>query len=210
MSDLDWSRIYGQRQAVADRFGKVWDLPLARRYYNVLAGVGRQGCRLLELGAGDRALQAKMRGFWQSFDYQSCDIDVSGGHDFHHIDEVTGQYDVICGFEMIEHVTLSEAHHILSRCYELLANGGKIALTTPNIFYPPAFLRDATHITPFCYDELGGLLQACGFEVEKIYRLHHDALLKKFLKRVVFYPLYRLLGIDYSHQIMVVAQKRES
>jgi hypothetical protein len=88
------------------------------------------------------------------------------------------------------------------------SKGGAIALTTPNVYYPPAFLRDATHRTPFCYDELGGLLQLSGFEVTHVYRLHQDALIKRFAKRYLFYPLYRLLGIDFAHGIMVVAQKR--
>jgi len=207
MAELDWSTLYAARRDIAKRFGDIWSLPLARRYYNVLSELGGEGTRLLEIGAGDRALREKMRGYWADYVYSSCDIDSQGAHDFSHIDEVTGQYDVICGFEIIEHVTLGDAQKLLACCAALSPQGGRIALTTPNIFYPPGFLRDATHITPFCYDELGGLLEVVGYRVTAIYRLHHDSLIKKVMKRWLFYPLFRLLGIDFAHQIMIVAER---
>ncbi len=204
---IDWQKLYRERQAVADRFGEIWDLPVDKRYHKVLSRLGASGVTLLEIGAGDRTLAEKMNGYWGAFDYRSCDIDSSYQHDYSHIDEATGDYDLICGFELIEHLSLDEAHHMCERCFELAKPGGKIALTTPNIFYPPAFLRDATHITPFCYDELGGLLQLCGFNVVEIYRLYHDSVVKKFLKRFLSYPIYRITGIDFAKQIMVVAEK---
>lgn len=210
MADLDWGAIYTQRKAIAHRFGDIWDVPLERRYHRVLQPLGKKDCRVLEIGAGDRALKKKLENFWGSVSYVSCDIDPNGNHDFSHIDDVEGEFDVVCGFEVIEHVKLTDAYQMVHQCFNLLPVGGVIALTTPNIYYPPAFLRDATHITPFCFDELGGLLQACGFEVTQIYRLYHDSILKKLLKRYVCYLLFRLLGIDFAEQIMVVAVKRDS
>ena len=207
MTDLDWSTLYLQRREVARKFGGIWSLPLAKRYHAVLAKLPAPRA-VLDLGAGDRSLKSRLSALWPQVEYRSCDIDPSGEHDFAGIDEVVGTYDLICVLEMIEHVSLDEAGRILERCHQLVEEGGMIALTTPNVYYPPAFLRDATHRTPFCYDELGGLLQLCGFEVTHVYRLHQDALAKKLAKRYVFYPLYRLLGIDFAHGIMVVAQKR--
>ena len=114
---------------------------------------------------------------------------------------------MVCAFELIEHVTLEDAQHMVTRMFDLTKPGGCIVLTTPNIYYPPGFLRDATHITPFCYDELGGLLRLAGYEVTAIFRLYHDSLIKKFVKRILAYPLYRLLGIDFARQIIIVARK---
>lgn len=204
---INWSELYQHRRTIAGRFGNIWDLPLARRYNNVLEALGRGGTSLLEIGAGDRALQDKMTAAWGSFEYRSCDIDDRYDHDFGSIGHVTGSFDIVCGFEVIEHVTLVDAADMIRQSERVLKPGGCLALTTPNIFYPPGFLRDATHITPFCYDELGGLASYCGLEVEAIYRLHHDSLIKKWIKRVVAYPLYRMMGIDFAHQIMVVARK---
>lgn len=206
-SEIDWAKLYKERRSIADRFGEIWDLPVAKRYHQVLSALGTEGVSMLEVGAGDRGLREKMAGYWGGFDYRSCDIDTSYRHDYSHIDEVTGNYELICGFEVIEHLSLGDAHYLLNRCFELLKPGGRIALTTPNIFYPPSFLRDATHITPFCFDELGGLLQLSGFKVTQINRLYHDSLVKKFARRVLFYPLFRVMGIDFARQIMVVAEK---
>lgn len=207
MGNINWSELFEQRKVVARRFGKIWQIPIARRYYDVLRKLGYESVTVLEIGAGDRGLKNKMMKYWGEFDYKSCDIDQRHGHDYNHIRDVTGEFELICAFEMIEHVNLEEAHHLLSRCYELTRPGGRIALTTPNIYYPPGFLRDATHRTPFCYDELGGLLQLCGYETTAIYRLYHDSILKKFIKRFLMYPVFRVLGIDFAHQVMVVGEK---
>lgn len=204
----DWSNLYQHRKAIADGFAAgIWSVPLEKRYHTVLDRLGRRGMRVLEVGAGARALQQRLEARWGEVDYMSCDIDQSQPHDFYNIDEVTGSYDLVVGLEVIEHLPLDAAKHLVARAWDLLEPGGRIALTTPNTFYPPAYLRDATHITPFCFDELGGLLRAAGFEVTGLFRLHHDALLKKLLKRVLLYPLYRIVGIDFAHQIMVVGRK---
>lgn len=204
---IDWQRLYRERQAIADRFGDIWQVPVRKRYHQVLATTGRTGIDLLEVGAGDRGLSGKMQGYWGDYQYRSCDIDDTFEHDFVSVDEVEGEFDVICAFEMIEHVTLEEAHRIISRLYQHVRPGGALVLTTPNIFYPPVYMRDATHVTPFCYDELGGLVSLCGFNVDSIYRLYHDSVIKKLLRRFLFYPLFRLLGIDFAKQIIVVARK---
>ena len=137
----------------------------------------------------------------------SCDIDQSQPHDFYNIDDVTGRYDLVGGLEVIEHRLLDAAKHLVARAWDLLEPAGQLALTAPNTFYPPAFLRDATQVTAFCFDELGGLLRAAGFEVTGLFRLDHDALVKNLLKRVLLHPLYISVGVDFAHQIMVVGRK---
>ncbi len=204
---INWQDLYRQRQDIADRFGDIWDLPLDKRYHLVLSRHGAEGSRLIEVGAGDRGLESKMRGYWGDLEYSSCDIDETYPHEFGHYDDISGEFDVACAFELIEHMPLGDAYAMLCKLHEVITPGGKLLLTTPNIYYPPAFLRDATHITPFCYDELGAVVQLAGFRVTHLYRLHHDSVIKKFLKRFVFYPLYRIVGIDFSKQIMLVAEK---
>lgn len=204
MADINWSGLYQARRTIADRFGGIWELPVDRRYSDVLLRAVKPGMRVLEIGAGDRGLVDKL----PEVDYKSCDPDTRMSHDFAHVDEVTGEFDLICGFEVIEHLSLEEAQHLLGRCQELAAPDATIMLSTPNIYYPPAFLRDVTHRTPFAHDELGALLMLAGFDVARIYRLYHDSLIKQFLRRIVLYPVFRGLGIDFSRQIMVVAVKK--
>lgn len=207
---LDWQKLYSHRKRIEKTFGDIWDLPVASRYHRVVAGEGGAGTSLLEVGAGDRSFEKKMTDYWGSVTYVSCDIDPTYPHEFNHIDEVTGEYDLICAFEMIEHVTLDDAAHVIQRMYESLKPGGAVILTTPNIYYPPAFMRDVTHITPFCYDELGGLLSLTGFNVTSIHRLYHDSLIKKLIRRYLMYPVFRAIGIDFAKQIIVVARKPET
>lgn len=207
---MNWQQLYQERRNIAARFGDIWSLPLATRYHRVVAGEGSAGTSVLEVGAGDRSFQNKLRGYWGELSYVSCDIDATHSHEFSSIDEVTGRYDLVCGFEVIEHLTLDEASHMVARMFEVTKAGGRIALTTPNIYYPPAYLRDVTHITPFCYDELGALLQIAGFRVKSIHRLYHDSILKKLVRRYLFYPVFRVLGIDFARQIIVVAEKPRS
>jgi len=201
-----WQQLYRHRQLIGKRFGGLWQLPVRKRYHQVLSAYGKSGISLLEVGAGNRGLAERMQDYWGEFDYQSCDIDRTYDHDYVSVDEVEGKYDVICAFELIEHIALGEAADMLTKLRRNLKPGGRLVLTTPNVFYPPAFLRDATHVTPFCYDELGGLLTITGFQVQSIYRLYHDSLLKKFVRRILMYPVFRILGIDFAKQIVVVAE----
>ena len=80
-------------------------------------------------------------------------------------------------------------------------------LSTPNTFYPPAYLRDATHRTPLCYDELAGLVTAAGLEVTRVARVYHDPVHRRFLRQYCLGWLFRLIGIDYARQIVLVAHK---
>ena len=72
MEKINWSELFEQRKMVARRFGKIWQVPIARRYYDVLRKLGREPLRLLEIGAGDRGLENKMVKYWGKFHYKSC------------------------------------------------------------------------------------------------------------------------------------------
>ncbi len=62
-------------------------------------------------------------------------------------------------------------------------------MTTPNIFNPGRFWRDATHRVAYCYDELGGILLGLGFRVKEIYRTYNEPLLR--LQVLTFYASAR-------------------
>ncbi len=207
MSDsaFSWRQLYDQRRAIQQRFGKIWDLPIAKRYSSVLFDCGRDGMQVLEVGAGTRGLEQRLRKVWPGVVYQSLDIDRSAAHDFYRWEDVDVQYDLVCMFDVIEHVRPDVAVRLLSNCRGVLKPGGVLLATTPNIYHPPTFLRDATHITPWCYDELGAIASLSGFQVQRLLRLYSDSLLGRLIHRVVLYPVHRGLGIDFATHVMLVA-----
>lgn len=204
---VDWSLLYEHRKSIEKRFGKIWALPLKKRHHHIVREYLADGLSWLEVGAGKRGLKSIVEEGGSNVRYKSYDIDQRNFHDFYQLDDISGSYDCICIFEVIEHVTLEEGQRILQKCLSVLKPDGTLIISTPNIYYPPAFMRDVTHITAWAYDELGGFLQLNGFVVEHIYRMYHDAFLRKIVTRYLMRPIHKLMGIDYSKQIIIVASK---
>jgi 2-polyprenyl-3-methyl-5-hydroxy-6-metoxy-1,4-benzoquinol methylase len=204
-----WSEQYNFRRAVAARFGRVFELPLARRVRDVLLDVVRDDHAVLEVGAGDRRMSALLAQHRRGVDYRSMDIDPRGDHDYGTLEEVDRAFNCIFSFEVAEHIAFDELPSWFDKLAALLKPGGHLALSTPNTFYPPAYLRDASHCTPLCYDELGGMLEARGLRVTRIVRIYNDPVWRRIARRWLFGWLFRLIGIDFARQIVVVAQKPE-
>lgn len=205
-----WSELYAHRKAMAARFGKqVFQLPLRRRVREVLLGQLADGQRVLEVGAGERKMAGQLVGALPRLAYESMDIDRRLPHNYYSLDDVAGPYDAIFSLEVVEHLPLAAILPWLSRLRDLLQPGGHLILSTPNTFYPPAYLRDATHCTPLCYDELAGLVSLAGLEVTAIYRIYHDPVHRRLLRRYALGWLFKAMGIDYARQIVLVARRPE-
>jgi 2-polyprenyl-3-methyl-5-hydroxy-6-metoxy-1,4-benzoquinol methylase len=203
--NVPWSRLYAARCEIQDRYRRIWNVPVAKRYSKVLFDRGRDGVSVLEIGAGTKGLARRIAKQWPNASYKSLDIDRTQEHDFHSLDEITGEYDFVCMFDVIEHVRPEEAYRILGKCREVLKPGGMLCATTPNTYHPPTFLRDATHITPWCYDELGAMALMSGFRVEGLFRLYHDDFIGRLIHRVLLYPVHKAMDMDFAKQIMIVA-----
>ncbi|MGH7135171.1 MAG: class I SAM-dependent methyltransferase, partial [Pirellulales bacterium] len=192
---------------VAARFGRVFDLPLARRVRDVLLDVVRDEDEVLEVGAGDRRMRELLAKRRRRATYRSMDIDPRGEHDYRTLDEIDRAFDCIFAFEVAEHIDPQALGGWIAQLENLLKPAGHLVLSTPNTFYPPAYLRDASHRTPLCYDELGGLLEAGGLRVTRIVRIYNDPVWRMVARRFLFGWLFRLIGIDFARQVVVVAQK---
>lgn len=136
------------------------------------------------------------------------DVDQGQPHDFYSMEEIRETFDVVFLFEVIEHLELKEGIRLLKRVYDLLNESGRLILTTPNVFNPSRFWRDATHRVAYCYDELGGLLLAQGFSITAMYRTYNDAFHRYFFRVYVMVPVHRYLGIDFAKSILIVAEKK--
>jgi SAM-dependent methyltransferase len=202
-----WSEQYKFRREVAARFGRVFTLPLARRVRDVLVAVVRDHDEVLEVGAGDRRMSDVLAKKRNQVSYRSMDIDPHGAHDYRTLEAIDRTFDCVFAFEVAEHIAFDDLPRWLAQLKDLLAPAGHLVLSTPNTFYPPAYLRDASHRTPLCYDELGGLLEAAGLRVTRIVRIYNDPLWRMLVRRFLFGWLFRLIGIDFARQIVVVAQR---
>ncbi len=205
---LDWSRVFTFRDRIHKRYREIWDVPRIKKRAPLLRDTLRDGIRILDVGAGARGMKDEIASLGLTVNYKSMDIDRSMKHDFYDLQDIAEDFDAIICFEVIEHLSLDDGFGLLKRLFELTAKGGLIILSTPNIFNPSRYFRDATHRTFYSYDELCGITGMAGFEVTKVYRSFNDAFHRYILKVYMLGWLFRLLSIDYANSIFVVAEKR--
>lgn len=206
-NELCWSKVFEYRDRIHRRYPEIWDLKILRKRFPLVLQILRDGDRVLDIGASNRALEARLKNHYPHLIYKSMDIDRSQFHDYYTLEEIHEPFDAILLFEVIEHLSLEEGVKMLGRIYHLLKEGGRLTLTTPNIFNPSRFWRDATHRQAYAYDELGGLLMSQGFEINAMYRTYNDALHRYLFRVYVMAPLHRYLGIDFAKSIFIVATK---
>jgi len=205
---ISWSKLFEYRDQIHDTYPEIWDLKILRKRFPLMVETIQDGEKVLDIGASHRNLQERLKRHFSKLIYKSMDIDREQFHDFYSLEEIQESFDVIFLFEVIEHLNLGEGVQLLKRVYDLLDQGGRLILTTPNIFNPSRFWRDATHQVAYCYDELGGLLLAQGFQIKAMYRTYSDAYHRYLFRLYVMAPLHRYLGIDFAKSILVVAEKK--
>jgi SAM-dependent methyltransferase len=204
---LSWSKLYEYRYKIHQGYPEVWDLKILRKRFSLILEILRDGERVLDIGASSRDLEGRLKHHYPNLIYKSMDVDREGPHDFYNLEEIQESFDVIFLFEVIEHLELEEGINVLKRIHELLTEGGRLIITTPNVFNPGRFWRDATHKVAYCYDELGGILLANQFQVKAIYRTYNDAFLHYNFRVYLMAPLHRYLGVDFAKSILLLAEK---
>lgn len=203
----EWSSLFSYRDRIHKRFREVWDIPLIKKRSHLLRGLLRDGMNLLDIGAGMKGMKAEIENLGIRLTYKSMDVDRSNHHDYYDVASIRESFDAIIMFEVIEHMSLQEGMELLKALCARLNDGGMIIVSTPNIFNPARYMRDATHQTFYAYDELCGLLNISGFEIKDVYRSYNDAFHRYLFKIYVLGWLFRFLGIDYAYSIFVVGLK---
>ncbi len=99
-----------------------------------------------------------------------------------------GHFDVVLCCELVEHLLL-DPMHLLFECHRVLAEGGLLLVTTPNVAslssvacalhgwhnpqvfsaYPAAGNRDIPHVREYTARELRDAVMAAGFEIEALF-----------------------------------------
>jgi len=207
---ISWSKLFHYRDQIHQTYPEGWDLKILRKRFPLMVENIRDGEKILDIGASDRNLEGRLKRHYPNLIYKSMDVDREQVHDFYSLEEIQESFDVVFLFEVIEHLGLEEGVHLLKKAYDLLNEGGRLILTTPNVFNPSRFWRDATHKAAYCYDELGGLLLAQGFQIKAMYRTYSDAFHRYLFRLYVMAPLHRYLGIDFAKSVLVIAEKKSS
>jgi len=165
----------------------------------------RPGDRVLEVGAGDRRLAPRIAAAAPGSTYRSVDPDPAHPHDGRDLSEARGPFDLLVALELVEHFPEEEALAFLRRARGLLAPGGRIVLSTPDVFTPGRWHRDAGHRTPFSPWELAAYLEEAGFEVRSLARAYNAPFLARAARVWLLGWLHRLLGSDYAASVVAVA-----
>jgi len=207
---ISWSKLFDYRDQIHEKYPEVWGLKILRKRFPLMVRNIRDGEKILDIGASNRNLEGRLKRHYPNLIYKSMDVDREQSHDFYSLDEIQETFDVVFLFEVIEHLDLEDGVRLLKKVYDLLNEGGRLILTTPNVFNPSRFWRDATHRVAYCYDELGGLLLAQGFHIKAIYRTYSDAFHRYLFRLYVMAPLHRYLGVDFAKSILVIAERKEN
>jgi SAM-dependent methyltransferase len=205
---LDWSNLINYRDQIYERYRKIWHIPLIKRRFRLIERNIRPGMRLLDVGAGERGMEGKIVKKHDGVIYKSMDIDCRLRHDYYSLDEIDEQFDLVLLLDVIEHLQLEEGMRMLKRINDLLVNEGKLIISIPNIFNQSRSWLDSTHKVAYSYEELGGILLSLGFDVLEIYRTYSDSFPKYFLRLTLFYPLHRILNVDFAKLILIKVCKR--
>jgi len=205
MSNIEWNKIRTGRDQAVSNLKPILKLPLIASSMDLIHKVVREGDKLLDVGANNRNLEKDLQTSGKQVEYYSYDIDRSLPHDYYDLSEITLQFDVVTILEVIEHIPPGDVARLFQRVAELLKPDGTIIVSTPNVCHPVRFWRDCTHITPFRYDELAGLLHSTGFTGIEVFRLKKMRI-KDWLRYWFSLPTLRLLDIDFAPGIVVRAK----
>jgi 2-polyprenyl-3-methyl-5-hydroxy-6-metoxy-1,4-benzoquinol methylase len=202
---LSWDRMYALRRAVRARFPDPLRLPRVRRPESLIAARLAEGANLLDVGAGDGKLAEKLRREGRHVAHTA--VDPAGPSALRSLDEAEGSFDAACLLEVVEHLSPDAGMALVRHTRAKLVPGGWLFLSTPNVFKPGQFHRDAAHRTAYCWEELGALLLAAGCELEGLYRVYNAPLLSRVLHLGLLWPLHRFLGVDCARSVMAAGRK---
>lgn len=204
---IEWSERIQWRGKIHERYRDVWKLRIVRKRLPFILKHLKDGEAVLEIGAHDRALGERIRRHRPHVVYKSLDIDPSYPHDYASFDEIEETFDLLLLFEVIEHLSVDDGMEMIGKIYRVLKPGGRAILTTPDVYAPGQYWKDATHLTPYHYEEIGGLFLSQHFDVLEICRLVREPWLQYVMKAYLFFPLFRFMGIDFAKSILLAARK---
>lgn len=208
MTDVtkSWYGLYGFRKEVRCGFPNFWRIKVIKKPFDVVRPYLGKDIHILDVGSGNRQIEGRLKTLYPGITYKSMDIDRDRFHDYYSLDDIKEVFSIVLLFEVIEHLEFNEVVKMLERIRQLLVPGGRLILTTPNVYHPNRYW-EYSHKVSYRYDEIGGLLLALGYEVERIYRIYNDAIIQRLVRLYLMAPIHHYFSIDFARSIALVAKK---
>jgi len=139
--DVDWTLVNKAKNLVEDQLDQpILKLPMVRDHREPLSKFLQPGMKVLDIGANNRSLKTFMdHNVDFKVSYKSMDIDRSHNHDFYSLDEIREEFQAIACFEVVEHMTPGMALDLFRKVFTLLSPGGRLFVSTPNVYHPMSF-----------------------------------------------------------------------
>jgi SAM-dependent methyltransferase len=204
---MHWGEQFQWREKVHHKYHEIWDLKIVRKRLPFILRYLKDGETVLEIGAYNRELEARIKKYYPHILYKSMDIDPTYSHDYSSLEEIREKFDMVLLFEVIEHLDLKEGMEMIAKIYQILSRGGRVIISTPNIYTPGEYWDGVSHRTAYHYEELGGVLLSQQFEIIEICRLFNAPFLQFLIKTFLLLPMFRFIGIDFTKSILLVARK---
>lgn len=207
-----WSHLYKYRREIYKCYPNFWKIRVKKKPFQVLCETIREmnlaggPFRVLDIGSSNRVMGDKLKKRFPNIQFESMDIDREQFHDYYDLSEINKTFKLVSSFEVIEHLYFEEAIEMLTKSFEILEPGGRIIISTPNVFHPNRYW-EYSHKVSYRYDEIGGILLALGFKIHRIYRIYNDAFHKRLFRLWVAAPLHQYLCVDFAKSILLVAEK---
>jgi len=202
---IPWSDLYSRRQEIHRRWPVLHRVPTVRRAIRVAEPLVTDGVRILSVGGGSNPRAERLAARVANAATTTVDPDPEVHADHPGIEDVEGRFDLALLLEVIEHLSLPDGLDLLRGIRDRLAPDGALVVSTPNVFCPGRFQRDATHVTPYAWDELGAVLSLAGFEVDGLYRVVPGSFFRRIGKALLS-PVGRGLGLDHAPSIAALAR----
>lgn len=165
---------------------------------------------ILDVGAGSKTLKKYLQYCDFKGEYKSLDIDDSLLHDYRTFEEVNVQFDYVCMFELIEHLTISKTLKYLQTLRKIIKKNGILLISTPNIFHPIHFWQDPTHIQAYPINFIYAFLALNNYINIQLYKIELKSEKKltpyQIMRQILKRKVGNLLGFDYSEKIFAACQ----
>jgi SAM-dependent methyltransferase len=158
---INYTKFHEKCGKVEAQFNGVRGLRLDNLNLSVLEGVN-----LLDFGAG-KGVNGNL-----AKNYYTFDNDPGLNSNFSSFEEIPDnlQFDSIIANQVFEHISKTEILDCVQSLSNVLAPGGKILATIPNVCNWFNYISDFDHKNPLTFYHLGALFETCGIKVVDAYR----------------------------------------